>query len=114
MSLLTGRIISEVHSQHPDLAPNVIASALAVLCGAFVFVLGILRLGYVFPFKNNLIQVYLSLIFITLLPCHRFIVDFIPLPGKPGHIVITRSKNKPLTDTKNNNSIISRQRSAPS
>lgn len=52
MSLLTGRIISEVHSQHPDLAPNVIASALAVLCGAFVFVLGILRLGYVFPFKK--------------------------------------------------------------
>lgn len=48
MSLLTGQIITEVHKEHPHLIPNEIASSLAVLCGAFVFVLGILRLGYVF------------------------------------------------------------------
>jgi MFS superfamily sulfate permease-like transporter len=47
MSLLTGQIITEVVKEHPKLVPHEIASALAVLCGAFVFVLGILRLGYV-------------------------------------------------------------------
>lgn len=47
MSLLTGEIVTRVRHEHPDLAAPVIASALAVLCGAFVFVLGILRLGYV-------------------------------------------------------------------
>lgn len=47
MSLLTGQIISDVHKEHPELILNEIASALAVLCGAFVFVIGILRLGCV-------------------------------------------------------------------
>lgn len=38
MSLLTGHIISEVQADHPDIAGPVIASCLAVLCGAVVFV----------------------------------------------------------------------------
>src|ERR1700733_11115473 len=43
MSLLTGQIITDVRQVHPKLIPNEIASALAVLCGAFIFVLGIFR-----------------------------------------------------------------------
>jgi MFS superfamily sulfate permease-like transporter len=50
MSLLTGQIITQVQKLHPKLIAYEIASALAVLCGAFVFVLGILRLGYVVIF----------------------------------------------------------------
>jgi hypothetical protein len=46
MSLLTGQIILRVQHVHPHIPGPVIASALAVLCGAFVFTLGILRLGY--------------------------------------------------------------------
>src|SRR5260370_13518190 len=55
MSLLTGQIITRVLKIHPKLIPYQIAGTLAFLCGSFVFVLGILCLG--------------------------FIVDFIPLPG---------------------------------
>ncbi|KAF8342606.1 sulfate permease [Cantharellus anzutake] len=55
MSTLTGQIITRVRRTHPHLVPYQIAGVLAVLCGAFVTALGILRLG--------------------------FIVDFIPLPA---------------------------------
>ncbi len=55
MSLLTGQISTRVLKAHPKLIPYQIAGTLAFLSGSFVFVLGILRLG--------------------------FIVDFIPLPG---------------------------------
>ncbi|KAF8316049.1 sulfate permease, partial [Clavulina sp. PMI_390] len=55
MSLLTGTIIATVHETNPDLSGPVIANVLALLCGAVVFSLGMLRLG--------------------------FIVDFIPLPA---------------------------------
>jgi sodium-independent sulfate anion transporter 11 len=47
MSLLTGQIVLEVHKEHPKLEPNQIASALALLAGSVVFVIGILQLGYV-------------------------------------------------------------------
>lgn len=55
MSTLVGHIILRVQAKHPEFAGPVIASALALLAGCFVFLLGILRLG--------------------------FIVDFIPLPA---------------------------------
>jgi solute carrier family 26 (sodium-independent sulfate anion transporter), member 11 len=55
MSTLVGHIILNVQAKHPEISGPVIASALAVLAGSFVFILGILRLG--------------------------FIVDFIPLPA---------------------------------
>ncbi|OQD73100.1 hypothetical protein PENDEC_c017G05734 [Penicillium decumbens] len=55
MSTLTGEIVNQVHSQHPDVAKHVIASCLAVILGGIVTALGLLRLG--------------------------FIVDFIPLPA---------------------------------
>lgn len=55
MSTLTGEIVNQVHSQHPDVAKHVIASCLAVILGGIVTAMGLLRLG--------------------------FIVDFIPLPA---------------------------------
>ncbi|KAJ5788682.1 sulfate anion transporter [Penicillium paradoxum] len=55
MSTLTGTIVAKVLDEYPDYPAHLVASSLAVLCGGIVFVLGILRLG--------------------------FIVDFIPLPA---------------------------------
>lgn len=55
MSSLVGTIITKVRSERPDLEAPIIASALAIICGAIVTVLGFLRLG--------------------------FVVDFIPLPA---------------------------------
>ncbi|KDQ14587.1 hypothetical protein BOTBODRAFT_32716 [Botryobasidium botryosum FD-172 SS1] len=55
MSTLIGHIILEVQARDKSLSGQVIASAVAVLAGSFVFVLGMFRLG--------------------------FIVDFIPLPA---------------------------------
>ena len=72
MSLLTGNIITRVQHAHPNLAGPVIASALALLCGSFVFVMGILRLGYATLVPPR---------FHTLIHPLRFIVDFIPLPA---------------------------------
>ena len=55
MSTVTGNIILSVQSQHPGVSAPAIASALAIICGAIVTGLGLLRLG--------------------------FVVDFIPLPA---------------------------------
>lgn len=54
MSTLMGSII-KVQAVHPEIPPPVLASALAIICGAIILFLGFLRLG--------------------------FIVDFIPLPA---------------------------------
>ena len=55
MSLLVGDIVNEAKTAAPGIPGHVVASALAVIVGAIVFAIGILRLG--------------------------FIVDFIPLPA---------------------------------
>ncbi|KAJ5466314.1 sulfate permease [Penicillium desertorum] len=55
MSTLTGTIVTEVQLKYPDYPAHLIASALAVICGGIVLVMGLLRIG--------------------------FIVDFIPLPA---------------------------------
>ena len=55
MSLLVGDIVNEARTAAPGIPGHVVASALAVIVGAIVFGIGILRLG--------------------------FIVDFIPLPA---------------------------------
>ncbi|GAB1204100.1 hypothetical protein APSETT445_002749 [Aspergillus pseudonomiae] len=55
MSTLTGTIVAEAQKKIPDVETHVIASCLAVICGAVVCAMGLLRLG--------------------------FIVDFIPLPA---------------------------------
>ncbi|KAI9926307.1 Sulfate permease 2 [Aspergillus wentii] len=55
MSTLVGTIIIETQAKHPELDAPTIASALAIICGAITFFLGLIRFG--------------------------FIVDFIPLPA---------------------------------
>jgi sodium-independent sulfate anion transporter 11 len=50
MSTLTGTIILEVQKEHPDLTPPVIASALAIIAGAIVTFLGLIRWGWIVDF----------------------------------------------------------------
>jgi sodium-independent sulfate anion transporter 11 len=50
MSTLVGDIVLKTQEKHPELAAPVIASALALMCGCFVFTMGILRLGFVVDF----------------------------------------------------------------
>ncbi|KAJ5200603.1 hypothetical protein N7491_008591 [Penicillium cf. griseofulvum] len=42
-----GSIIIRVQAVHPDIPPPVLASALAIICGAIVLFLGLLRLGFI-------------------------------------------------------------------
>ena len=55
MSTLVGTIVLQAQKELPDVPGHVVASCLAIICGAIVCALGLLRLG--------------------------FIVDFIPLPA---------------------------------
>jgi solute carrier family 26 (sodium-independent sulfate anion transporter), member 11 len=50
MSTLTGNIILDVQKSHPDLEPHVIASALAVISGAIITFLGLIRWGWLVDF----------------------------------------------------------------
>jgi len=50
MSTLVGDIIIRTQEKHPNIAGPAIASALALLAGAIIFALGILRLGFVVDF----------------------------------------------------------------
>ncbi|KAH8925190.1 SulP family sulfate permease [Atractiella rhizophila] len=50
MSTLVGNIITDTIHKHPDLTGPEIASALAVILGCIVFVLGVLRLGWIVEF----------------------------------------------------------------
>ena len=51
MSLQTGRIISDVITEHGDRwAPEVIATHLAFICGIIVLAIGLLRLGWLVEF----------------------------------------------------------------
>jgi len=52
MSTITGNIIIDVTKRHPQYKahPEIIASALAVICGAIIFFLGLVRLGWIVDF----------------------------------------------------------------
>ena len=50
MSTVTGTVVGNAANSLPDVPGNQIAGALAVLGGAFVFVLGITRLGFIVDF----------------------------------------------------------------
>lgn len=50
MSTLTGNIILDVQKKHPELSPEVIAQALAVICGAIITFLGLIRWGWLVEF----------------------------------------------------------------
>lgn len=47
MSQLTGNIVLEVSEQFPDLEAYHIASAVAILAGAIVFFIGVIRVGWI-------------------------------------------------------------------
>jgi sodium-independent sulfate anion transporter 11 len=50
MSTLTGTIIIAVQQEHPEIAAPVIASALAIICGAIVTFIGLIRWGWIVDF----------------------------------------------------------------
>ena len=47
MSALTGAVVDAVHRDYPEYALHTIASALAVVAGCIVYILGMVRLGFI-------------------------------------------------------------------
>ncbi|KAL1992595.1 hypothetical protein VTN49DRAFT_4627 [Thermomyces lanuginosus] len=50
MSTLTGNVVIKVREAHPEIPAPVIASALAVICGAIVTFFGLIRWGFIVDF----------------------------------------------------------------
>jgi solute carrier family 26 (sodium-independent sulfate anion transporter), member 11 len=50
MSTIVGGIVLQVQEKHPDVEGHVVASALAIICGAIITFLGLARLGWVVEF----------------------------------------------------------------
>lgn len=47
MSQVTGNVVSDLSKEFPDLPAHFIASGLAILCGAIVLFIGVIRLGWI-------------------------------------------------------------------
>jgi solute carrier family 26 (sodium-independent sulfate anion transporter), member 11 len=47
MSTVVGNVVSDVRTVHPEYAPHVIASALAVIAGSIVLFIGLIRAGWI-------------------------------------------------------------------
>src|SRR2546427_1104680 len=50
MSTLVGQVVLKVQARHPGLAAHVIASALAIICGAIITFIGLVRCGWIVEF----------------------------------------------------------------
>lgn len=50
MSQVTGNVVTTAREELPNVPPNVIASALALICGAIITFLGLARLGWIVEF----------------------------------------------------------------
>lgn len=50
MSTITGNIVLKVHAAHPDIPAHVIASDLALICGAIICFIGLVRWGWIVNF----------------------------------------------------------------
>lgn len=50
MSTIVGNVVTEVHKKIPEVPGHVVASALAVICGAIITFLGLARLGWLVEF----------------------------------------------------------------
>jgi sodium-independent sulfate anion transporter 11 len=50
MSTITGNIVNRVAEQHPEVPGHVVASALAIICGAIVCFIGLIRCGWIVDF----------------------------------------------------------------
>ena len=47
MSLIVGNVVLKVQHTNPDIPAHVVASALAIICGAIIAFLGLVRLGFI-------------------------------------------------------------------
>lgn len=50
MSTLVGNIVTKVQEDHPEIDPAVVASALAIICGAIITFIGLIRWGWLVNF----------------------------------------------------------------
>jgi sodium-independent sulfate anion transporter 11 len=50
MSTITGNVVNRVAADHPDVPGHVVASALAIICGAIVCFIGLVRCGWIVDF----------------------------------------------------------------
>ena len=50
MSIITGHVVDKVLDEHPEIEPHVVASALAVICGAIITFIGLIRCGWIVEF----------------------------------------------------------------
>ncbi|KAG8526970.1 uncharacterized protein KY384_008399 [Bacidia gigantensis] len=50
MSTITGHVVDKVAKEHPDIEGHVVASALAIICGAIICFIGLVRCGWIVDF----------------------------------------------------------------
>ena len=50
MSTVTGTVVSKVHVSNPDIPGHVVASALAIIAGAIICFIGLVRAGWIVDF----------------------------------------------------------------
>jgi solute carrier family 26 (sodium-independent sulfate anion transporter), member 11 len=50
MSTIVGNVVLEVQKDHPDIEGHVVASALAIICGAIITFIGLIRCGWIVEF----------------------------------------------------------------
>lgn len=50
MSLIVGNVVLKVHKTDPKLPGHVVASALAIVCGAIIAFIGLIRMGWIVDF----------------------------------------------------------------
>ena len=50
MSLITGNVVNKVRELNPEIEPHIIASALAVIAGAIICFIGLIRCGWIVEF----------------------------------------------------------------
>jgi solute carrier family 26 (sodium-independent sulfate anion transporter), member 11 len=50
MSTIVGNVVLKVQEEHPDIDPHIVASALAIICGAIITFIGLIRFGWIVNF----------------------------------------------------------------
>jgi sodium-independent sulfate anion transporter 11 len=50
MSTITGNVVLQVQATHPEIPGHVVASALAIICGAIICFIGLIRAGWIVDF----------------------------------------------------------------
>lgn len=61
MSTVTGTVVDEVHRSHPEFPGHVVASALAILAGAIICFIGLIRCGWIVDFISlSAISAYMT------------------------------------------------------